>query len=1038
MSLAVNTPAPNAVRRWKRVPSVLRRQFGKTGNAKRAVLSLPVAMLMLLSVLFPPKEANASQIEIHLWHRWGAEKRERLESVVSAFNCDHKDIRVIATSLGPLGGSVVEQMKLSDPSELPELALVEREAIPELADSGIIVPIEKLLAESASLHVNNWFDSALTYGTYEEEVYGIPAYLNPIVLIYDPGLLSKAGPVAPPAAWMDFFTLAQTPAGKKADGVQWVLSQRSIADLFFVLCTQNRIRLLETGNEREPVRKVIEVLDFIRSLRNTEGALSPHYKFWDHNFADITSGKVLFQIDSAQMLAHLLETASLPLAVSQAPSDSRPALTYLSHSPLFVVSKQPGRERAALRFLEFFYGSERYSRLAEKMLFIHPVQSAAREVEKSVRNHSIPYPRLVAAAQNAEVFPLRANTGPALSEISRIVEQLDAGLLSSEHASKKIAEVVKRGAIEDISAPRPHARILWAESTRRLYQDGGEPCRGAPVTLTAARNEHETFQLALSVTTPHAGLRVHVLPFDSDDGEHWSAQTAAYLQEDTRISSPLAAERHGLYPNALREATQFDAEPGKLVRLWMDVLVPEQAPTGIFSSRIVISGGDEVVAEMPLRLRVVPLMVPRKSSHPAVIGLNYDLVDQHYGFEDSRRLKDSFYWFLVEHRLSPFQPPVPVHSVEAARYLGDERVSGCRLPFLPSDPRLQSAVNLADQGGWLGKLFVYFIDEPTYHQYGVIKDLGQAFDSLQPPPAFMVTCFPDDLLLDAVDIWCVHMRFLPEGLPHGFRDRKQYFDLVRNRLAAGADVWWYTAGAVRPVPTLHIEDAPTAFRIIPWLQRLCGITGFLHWESANWTQPIDDPFISHFGNGEGVLVYPGDEGPMPSIRLKLLREGFEDMELLFLMQQQIENLQGALNAERLGDIGSRRVREMCRRLISDRALRTGTNNESLVLSNFFRKPGTIERVREQVIEETLNLMGKPSALVLTEPEEKQYTDTEKVRVFGAVEEGCLVEVNGTRATVDARGGFSVTLPLDKGLNVFTIRILKGQERKVFLREILRF
>jgi len=139
-------------------------------------------------------------------------------------------------------------------------------------------------------------------------------------------------------------------------------------------------------------------------------------------------------------------------------------------------------------------------------------------------------------------------------------------------------------------------------------------------------------------------------------------------------------------------------------------------------------------------------------------------------------------------------------------------------------------------------------------------------------------------------------------------ERRMFADSVHRRITAGDEVWWYTAGAVGPFPTLHIEDDPAAFRVIPWLQQLHRIGGFLHWEAANWSGAgEDDPFVKFFGNGEGVLVYPGDLRPLSSIRLELLRAGLEDMEILLMLRRGIEDLQRKLEAERLGEVASIRV-----------------------------------------------------------------------------------------------------------------------------------
>jgi hypothetical protein len=538
------------------------------------------------------------------------------------------------------------------------------------------------------------------------------------------------------------------------------------------------------------------------------------------------------------------------------------------------------------------------------------------------------------------------------------------------------------------------------------------------------------------------GLTLSCAPFASSGGDSPNIKIGAALIEDTHVSRPLVSARSGSYPNVLRPFDEFSISPGKLTRIWISAFVAASVSPGVYSSRITITRGATVAGEIPITLRVLPLKISATPAQPAFIGLNYDLIAGHYKIDDEadeyRALMDAFYWYLVERRLTPLQPPVPLDSPQLASYMNDKRVSGCRLPFNPAEKRFETAAKLAEQGGWLGKTFSYFIDEPTYHQYTHILEAADRIHSMPVSPKFLVACFPDDPLIGAVDIWTIHLRFLPEGIPRGHMERTKYVEAVARRLEAGDDVWWYTAGAVAPVPTLHVEDDPAAFRIIPWMQQLYHITGFLHWEAANWQGPLDDPFIDSFGNGEGVLVYPGKSGPVSSIRLELLREGLEDLEYLALLNSGIEQVRGKLAIDEYEDAATKRVGEFCRRLIQDAALRASESRDVLLLSHFSREPGLIERVRGEVAAETISLGRRPYAIVLTEPEEKQYTGFDTARIYGVAEPGSRVEINGREAPVAESGEFSAHLPLHGGANDFEILLRNGENTKLIRRRVERF
>jgi ABC-type glycerol-3-phosphate transport system substrate-binding protein len=1008
-------------------------------SGKLARFTRCIILWFFVSFLLQPGFVSATQdspprTELRLWHQWTGTRREMLDSIIETFNCARDGTSVTAVMMGPASGTVAELLSL-DPANSPDIALVEHEAIPMLADAGLIQPLDEYLNNSEQLKINNLLDSAKSHCTYDGKLYGLPAYVNPYVLIYNPRLLSKAGLDKTPGRWNELFKLApnQPPAADE----NWVLSLRSTAIAFEILCVQRGVDLF-TDEPQSMAPKLRQILQLIAKLREAR-LLPPHHKFWAPEFKDVAGGKVLFQLDNVTMLAYLREKASEPLGVATPPSDSS-SLTCLASGHVFVVPRSADNNNETLQFLEFFFSPETYSRLANALLFVSPYKPAQAQLTAAASDTAL-YSQLATAATNARSLSLHSNSARALPAVSRTVEKLDAGLITIEQALEEILQTVIRTAPQKAVCASPVLRVSWADSTRRLSSGERSDFRAPPIDLVSTRNEHECVQLAISSQHELEGLSISIEPFVSGDGSTQEIKATIYEQIDTPISTALAADKLGNYPNMLKRAEHFTAEPGKLARFWLDIHVPESNFEGPLSSCVKVRRRGATLEEFPLRLQVVPLTLPSRPSKPAVVGLNYDLISRHYelerGSKSYRDMMDSYYWFVVDHRLSPYQPPVPIESAETAAYLKDIRVSGLRIPFPPGDARFAEVVRLAREGGWLDKLYVYFIDEPTYHQYQPVIETGKRIHEAKPSPRFLVSCFPDQPLIGSVDIWCVLMSFLPEGIPRGFADRTMYFEKVADRLRAGDDVWWYTAGAIRPFPTLHIEDDPAAFRIMPWLQELSGISGFLHWEAAFWVQPFDQPFIPYFGNGEGTLLYPGVSGPNPSIRLELLREGLEDQELLLLMRRAISSVQDELEAGWLGQAASVRTSEICRSLLTDEALRSGVGYPAL-LSHFIREPGHIEKVREEVIKETISMRARPLALVLTDPPETSYTDSQDVRIFGAVERGTRVEVNGRELKVGRNDSFSDRFPLSSGVNVFVIRLEKEQNSKQVIREILRY
>jgi len=100
-----------------------------------------------------------------------------------------------------------------------------------------------------------------------------------------------------------------------------------------------------------------------------------------------------------------------------------------------------------------------------------------------------------------------------------------------------------------------------------------------------------------------------------------------------------------------------------------------------------------------------------------------------------------------------------------------------------------------------------------------------------------------------------------------------YPDEVRQVMARGEIVWWY--GGTPPIHTASSGILSAIYRT--WAR---GVQGFCAWSTVN---PGKDPWFDCNGCATGLL-YPGDRfgipGPIPSIRLKIERNGIQDIDLL--------------------------------------------------------------------------------------------------------------------------------------------------------------
>ena len=133
--------------------------------------------------------------------------------------------------------------------------------------------------------------------------------------------------------------------------------------------------------------------------------------------------------------------------------------------------------------------------------------------------------------------------------------------------------------------------------------------------------------------------------------------------------------------------------------------------------------------------------------------------------------------------------------------------------------------------------------------------------------------------------------------------------------AEGLQVWayvclgpWYPyANWLPPYPLME-------GRVLWWQAYQQKFDGFLYWGVNIWSKknndrPIDPskgPLLDwsittggtsyHWLHGDGVLLYPGKDGPIGSIRLANIRDGLEDYEYLWLLANRCQSRDTARKA----------------------------------------------------------------------------------------------------------------------------------------------
>jgi len=223
-------------------------------------------------------------------------------------------------------------------------------------------------------------------------------------------------------------------------------------------------------------------------------------------------------------------------------------------------------------------------------------------------------------------------------------------------------------------------------------------------------------------------------------------------------------------------------------------------------------------------------------------------------------------WDMPEHYLN-WDKSVSVVSLEGFRQLSIyfQRVKECR-----------------ERNAWGDFYQQCLVDEPQFpnsEHYRILcgmvrKSLGNIV--IHDP-------VESSTLYGSTDIWCVKQAVYEKNI-----------DDFQTLQEMGEPMWLYTCGFPAGYVMNRVMDLPLAATRLPfWMCILYHCVGFLHWGYNFWSnRPFEETCYKQAGKEEMMLppgnahiVYPGENGPIDSVRSHLQRMGAEDAELLMQLQQ---------------------------------------------------------------------------------------------------------------------------------------------------------
>ncbi|MCR5484626.1 MAG: DUF4091 domain-containing protein [Clostridiales bacterium] len=447
------------------------------------------------------------------------------------------------------------------------------------------------------------------------------------------------------------------------------------------------------------------------------------------------------------------------------------------------------------------------------------------------------------------------------------------------------------------------------DSTEKVARTGGIE-RKSSYTMYLAKNEREACQIAFRVRVRRNNVSIKLSDFENENGD--KLRSVLFEEYYVKTSGDTV---NGLYPDALipvGEDYVLDCMNETNYVYYISVRSDEDTPAGDYKGTVSFIWNDRPDnkyenLKIEVKAHVWDFTLPETPSMDTAMGLDKNCIASLHRVANNSAQADelykTYYEFLLDHGISPYNLPVDILSSEADKYMSDPRCTSFCIPY-GSDDYIRSVYNkLSAHPDWAAKAYFYPIDEPNDEEaysryYSITERLTRLY-----PGYHMVTPYctseleiggekrsATSLQKGYSDIMC--------PISHYFSG-KAFVDECHKRQAEGDKLWWYVCCGPGPTTdycNLFVQQEGIKHRLLFWQQKSLNITGLLYW-STNYWYDVKDPWNSAWTTpwtgvdtyGDGSLLYPGYNvnvnGPVSSLRLEAVANGIEDYDYLTMAQE---------------------------------------------------------------------------------------------------------------------------------------------------------
>jgi hypothetical protein len=620
-------------------------------------------------------------------------------------------------------------------------------------------------------------------------------------------------------------------------------------------------------------------------------------------------------------------------------------------------------------------------------------------------------------------------------------------------------------------------KLTGVSDMNRVFDDGYKlPLMYDSINIFGIRGEIISGQFTISAKKDIGNVSVEIgdlknsvtgdnLPATSVE---WNFVGSIPLTKNTpnQPASHLVRPAPAKFPEYLMEERQLDVKAKSWQSVWLTINIPGKAAPGIYTGKVTVRSGQEAQS-LPLTVNVYPLTIPEKRHLDIAVWYNTGSFGKIYGIKEPYSPE----WFALlkkiaqnfaSHRQNSFRVPmeaIGITLVDSAKYdfdftrfdqiarifwdtgkmdwletgeignfgkerwdsktvyLDDYKVkkqgSGETITVPGRDilPYFLPAIeNHLRAKGWLNKTIFSIKDEPSIHNSVSFKEVS-SFVHNYAPDLIRFNALESTQVIDELEIAIPKLDHLAA-----------WYDTYKNWQQKGHILWFYSVGIFQGslYPNKTIDVPLIDSRIMHWLNYKYDATGFLHW---GWNQWTADPF-KEVGQhiGDGWHVYPSKDGFLNSLRWEEMRNGLQDYEYLWMLENKTQTLKNSLGSRFSWIDPKQRGKEIAGQVVQSFSDRT-------------YDPVVLNKAKSILINELIESDKSPSVYVQTNPPEGTLmTSGTAVEVLVWAEPGTKITINRKLISESSESLYLEQFGLTARSNKISVVAEKDGKTKTIVRE----